>query len=719
MKWRFPLLALMAAFTATPFAGCSDSEETPPGPTPPPGAAFTIAVSDITESGAFITVDPENMSDRYYFNAVKKEEFVNEHSSSTRAYMDYALDWLQQNNPSFTREQILDRILVKGQQSKDIAGLKAETEYVVVAIHVTDDGMFPEEGNFVEFTTAARQPVPKIDCTFTIKMTGITTTDAVMSITPSDDNVPYFYAALTVEEYESTVVDDKGLDEYMSEYLAAVMEFYGVDMSAAIEKNTTKGPVTDTFSGTLSPGTDYYAFAFGLNEQGRINTQVSRERFATEAVKPSDNKFTVTVSDITSGGGIISLATTNSDTYIIEVLFTQDVKDIADAAIVSKLETLYEGRLPLFVKQGDLELNGEGQLQPDTDYTVVVFGYDGGFATTPITRKSFKTLKGGLPSECTFDVTVDPLYAVRATINMLPSDSSIPYFCALLKKSDYVSDEKIADQVRQSLINEAFANQVSLAEMVKARSLRGKKSITTSVEADTEYYVVLFAIAEDATPEGPVFKSEFKTLEEKLGNATVRIEADKYYDGNALYEHDPDKYRNALNLAYIPAKFYPSDDAAHWYVQLYRDDLSDPADFSDQAAIIALTNKFSGLKDITENNFLGYWGNLTFLAVAEDEQGNFGPVARLFFPVDQEGATPIEELVGTAAAFRATPATLFSSVPQSAIIMPVIDLAEGFTATDTDSGSTIRPVRLDMPVTHASDQSLGLNIGKSAVHFIR
>lgn len=717
MKWRFPLLALLAAFTATPFAGCSDGEETPP--TPPPGAGFTIAVSDITESGAFITVEPANKTDRYYFNAVRKEEFVNEHASSTRAYMDYALDWLQENNPSFTRLQILDRILVSGDQSRDVAGLKAETDYVVIAIHITDDGMFPEEGSYVEFTTHERQPVPKIDCTFAIKMTGITTTDAVMSITPSDDNVPYFYAALTVEEYESTVVDDKGLDEYMSEYLAAVMEFYGVDMSAAIEKNTTKGPVNDTFSSTLSPGTDYYAFAFGLNEQGRINTQVSRERFATEAVKSSDNKFTVTVSDITSGGGVISLATTNSDTYIIEVLFTQDVKDIADATIIAKLETLYEGRLPMFVRSGDMVLDGEGGLQPNTDYTVVVFGYDGGFATTPITRKSFKTLKGGLPADCTFEVTVDPLYAVRATINMLPSDSSIPYFCALMKKSDYVSDEKVTDQVRQSLINEAFANQASLAEMVKARSMRGKKSITTSVEADTEYYVVLFAIAEDATPDGPVYKKEFKTRKDQVGNATVRIEADKYYDGNALYEHDPAKYRDALNLAYIPAKFYPSDEATHWYVQLYRDDLSDPADFSDQAAIIALTNKFGGLKDITENNFVAFWDKLTFLAVAEDEQGNFGPVTRLYFPVDKEGASPIEEIVGMTAAFRATPAMLFSSVPQPAIIMPVIDLEEGLTATDTDSGSAIRPVRLDTPAAPASGESAGLKTNKSAVHFIR
>lgn len=719
MKWRFPLLALMAAFTATPFAGCSDSEETPPGPTPPPGAAFTIAVSDITESGAFITVDPENMSDRYYFNAVKKEEFVNEHSSSTRAYMDYALDWLQQNNPSFTREQILDRILVKGQQSKDIAGLKAETEYVVVAIHVTDDGMFPEEGNFVEFTTAARQPVPKIDCTFTIQMTGITTTDAVITVTPTDNQVPYFYAALTVEEYEKTVVDDKGLDEYMSEYLAAVMEFYGVDMAAAIDKNTFKGPVNDTFSGTLKPGTDYYAFAFGLNEQGRINTQVCREPFSTEAIKPSDNKFTVSVSDITSGGGIITLTTTNMDPYIIEVLFTQDVNGLSDEAIVAGLEKLYEGRLPMFVKRGDLVLNGEGQLQPDTDYTVVVFGYDGGFATSPITRKSFKTLKGGLPSECTFDVTVDPLYAVRATVNVVPSDSSIPYYNVLVKTAANIPDEQLLEQIRQNFEKEAAFNGVPLADMVNHYAQRGKQSARFKVDPETDYYVFLFAIAEDATPAGPVKKVPFKTLVYEAGKANVRIEADKYYDGNELYAYDPAKYRGALNLAYIPAKFYPSDDAAHWYVALYRDDLSDPADFSDDAAITALTNVNSGMMDVSENNFVAYWDKLTFMAVAEDEQGNFGPVTRLYFPVSKEGASPIEEIVGTTAAFRATPAVPFSSVPQSAIVLPDAAPALGDTAAAADTGDAIKPLRLGVSTTTAAGDSAALRTAESTVHFIR
>ena len=62
-------------------------------------------------------------------------------------------------------------------------------------------------------------------------------------------------------------------------------------------------------------------------------------------------------------------------------------------------------------------------LEPDTDYTIVVFGYEAG-RTTSIESSRFKTLPAGDPTQTTFQFTVNPdrLTARGAEITVTPSD---------------------------------------------------------------------------------------------------------------------------------------------------------------------------------------------------------------------------------------------------------------------------------------------------------
>ena len=66
--------------------------------------------------------------------------------------------------------------------------------------------------------------------------------------------------------------------------------------------------------------------------------------------------------------------------------------------------------------------NTFGSMRPDSDYTIVAFGYKAGTLTTSqIWRKEFHTLASGDPQDCTFSMNVVP-GVDNAWIEIIPSD---------------------------------------------------------------------------------------------------------------------------------------------------------------------------------------------------------------------------------------------------------------------------------------------------------
>ena len=61
-------------------------------------------------------------------------------------------------------------------------------------------------------------------------------------------------------------------------------------------------------------------------------------------------------------------------------------------------------------------------MRPDSDYTIVAFGYKAGTLTTSkIWREEFHTLASGDPQECTFSMNIVPS-TDNAWIEIIPSD---------------------------------------------------------------------------------------------------------------------------------------------------------------------------------------------------------------------------------------------------------------------------------------------------------
>lgn len=664
MKWKFYLLAMMTAVATLFLVGCSSDDPEPepvPPPPPPVDKFFDIAVTDITASTAFVTVTPDDNATRYYFDVLSKEDFA-DYENSPKAFMEFYLDWLQENNPTFTLDEILEQILSTGEDSYEFSKLKADTEYLVFAIKVSDDGTLPEEGETEAFTTIALPPIEKVDCTFDITVTDIGASAATVSVTPSKTDVPYYFDLITKADYEANGGNEDAIAQAVSSFLSFLMDYYGETLENTVASIVSTGPDSYAYESGLDPETEYYVFACGLTSDGRINTDVGMKAFKTEAVKPSTNVFTMDISNITATGSLVTLTTTNDDPYIIDVWPTADLEGLSDAEIVSAVEETYGSFIGFVVSTGDMELDNEGYLEPETDYTAFVFGYDSGTATTAVTKKTFRTLEGGDPADCTFEITVDPLKSNAANVVITPSDSSVGYYFDLMEKSDYTSDAAIVTMIKEFFEQLAEEHEMTLADVVDELQSRGKDSYNFGVAPETSYYVFAYAINEDATNAGSVYKYEFTTPEVVMGTASASVTVSKYYDGDALYAADPVTYKDVKGLAYIPTVVNHSADAAHWWVCLFGGNLTDETEYTDDLIINNVVDQGKGLKDRESINYMGSWGDLTFFAVAEDADGNYGPVFRLFFPVSKDGVSPIDDLIQAAAMGRASRSVYLSSV---------------------------------------------------------
>lgn len=607
MKWKFYLLAMMTAVATLFLVGCSSDDPEPdpvPPPPPPVDKFFDIAVTDITASTAFVTVTPEDNATRYYFDVLSKADFA-DYNNSPKAFMEFYIDWLKENNPDFTLDQIFEQILSTGEDSYEFPKLKAETEYLAFAVKVNDDGTIPEEGDTEAFTTIALPPLEKVDCKFVIDVTDIGASSATVSVTPSKTDVPYYFDLITKADYEAAGGDDAAVGQYVTEFLDFLIEYYSMSLEEVVDGIVSTGPDSYAYEGNLDPETDYYVFACGLTTDGRINTDVGLKAFRTEAVKPSDNVFTLDITNITATGSLVTVTTTNDDPYIIDVWPTADIEGLSDDEIVATAEEMYGMWIMFLEGAGDMELDNEGYLDPETDYTVWICGYESGSRTTAVTKATFRTLEPGDPAECTFEITVDPLKATSANVIVTPSDSSVGYYFDLLPKSEYTTD---------------------------AQNL------------------------------GDVFTYEFTTPEAVVSTATASVTVSKYYNGDELYAADPTTYANAKNKAYIPTICNHSEDAVHWYIGLFGGDLTSETEYSDATILYNLIDLGGGLKDYESINYIGAWGDLTFFGVAEDANGDFGPVFRLLFPVSKEGASPVSDLIGAAGMGRASRSVYMSSV---------------------------------------------------------
>ena len=254
----------LAAFSLT-FAACEPTEEpvvddgteeVPGGddttPDDPAEVTFAISVSDITATGATVSVVPSDATVTYYFAAIEKSTFDSYSDAQTFA-TEYIAD--VKSYVELLGYELSD-MLSQGNDSYSYAGtFTASTEYYAFAVGVDTDGTVTTDVATEAFTTGE---AVASDNTFTV-----TENLGYITITPTN-NDPYVW----------TISEAEGLDSFTEEELiSAVISDLGADITSYMATGTD----SYDYSSVLTNGVEYAVIVFGYD--GGPTTGLTLYRF--------------------------------------------------------------------------------------------------------------------------------------------------------------------------------------------------------------------------------------------------------------------------------------------------------------------------------------------------------------------------------------------------------------------------------------------------------
>lgn len=254
---------------------------------------------------------------------------------------------------------------------------------------------------------------------------------------------------------------------------------------------------------------------------------------------------------------------------------------------------------------------------------------------------TFTTLPGGDPADCTFTIDYANLSSEGLTVKVTPSDASVRYWMGLCSVSEYPGDYAMTVDVKSEIESYAADKGMTVEQVVKGVTFTGESATEESgLQANTDYYIYVYAMDSIGASAGKVYKKKFYTRSADYSDADISLKY-RYFDGDALYESDAEKFANVRGRVYVQAVVTPNDAATNWAVALAASDLSDETTYPEESTKNAVLQ--GGFLNATSKNLIADWKTCTFLYFAADSSGIDGELHRLVVTFDKENARPVSE----------------------------------------------------------------------------
>lgn len=374
---------------------------------------------------------------------------------------------------------------------------------------------------------------------FNVEISDITFYSAHLACTPDDETVTYYDHIVPKASFVKNW--DSDVSKFMSEYVAYLCEANNQSPEDVVADMLTTGFDEWDYI-ELEPGTEYVAFAVGLDAAGTLTTAPTVEEFtstAADALEIVACRFNIDVSNITyTSADIIVMPSNKQIPYYYgifpaeeyeqtkdknELLYDQVRWDIINLMYDEGLsfEEAIERTAYLGDAGGSLQ---EGALRPGTKYVVVAFGFDKyARPNTDITVGRFQTT-AVTPSSNTFAITLESKSAIDV-VYKIETTNDDPYFTGIYTKEMLagLSDDEIV-----ALLEER-------SEIYGGYNGSDSFSGNGRLFADTDYEII--ALGYDMAATTPITRLEFST--EAGGNpADCRFE----------FEFIPEAFKATLNV---------------------------------------------------------------------------------------------------------------------------------------------------------------------------
>ena len=364
------------------------------------GDPFTFEIRNVTYNKFTSIVTPQN-DDNYYVLYMSKVSYFqsmgitdeetlftddyNFFSQYAGAYGLSLKDFMNQYSLAF-----------KGYMAMEWTALSPAEDYVVYAYGVK----FNEDGSDYTVTTPVfyeqvSTPINDIGTeTFDIEV-AVDGADATISITPEVEQGYYHVMVVgrdnELYREEGTVPNEDYavlVSQYWMNYVNSYMGYYEMSLEQVLTEKCKSG--TQSWEEPLMANSDYMVITFKVDTVDGLPMLSSIpvvKNFTTGDVAASEMTFDVEVNACYTTVLDYTVTPSNNDNYTLLHVKTSDLaKYTTDQEIMSEMIDAY------WLKEYSNEFTYHtAYLTPDTEYSILVFGYHGGVATTGLTRVDIKT----------------------------------------------------------------------------------------------------------------------------------------------------------------------------------------------------------------------------------------------------------------------------------------------------------------------------------------
>lgn len=431
-----------------------------PPPTPGNSLTLSIRVSSVAARSATVAVTPSDPAESYYF-AVAEAAAASDDGALIAS--DVAAFDREAGQKGLSLEAYLQQILSTGPDSFTYSNkLEPETDYVAYAYGLTGEGT-PTTAVFRQaFRTPAQKPQPS-DCTFTITVSDIDASEASVRFVPSDQGTRYFYAVLEKELFdkaqagEGIFADDQAFFAYMAQMDNQTLE-------QTIRQMTVVGTKNQRYI-SLTPETDYYAYAYGLEPDGFVTTELYAEPFRTGAPERRECTFEILIEGVTAHEATVSVIPSDKElTYLgqyitdeqieqggdgdLETYYANYFRAMADMAGVPVSEVVVQE-----VSTGDLIGAHLTDLTEGETYNVFAVGVDAyGNFITEVALVRFTAEDGSGPAApVAFTLELTSLSDSSVRLDVTPADAPGRYLAGVISADEAATFGGVAPYIRTEL----------------------------------------------------------------------------------------------------------------------------------------------------------------------------------------------------------------------------------------------------------------------------
>ena len=215
-------------------------------------------------------------------------------------------------------------------------------------------------------------------------------TDGILSlsVSPSDKDVYYYVDVLQTDQWQTSEEIMQEWQSWLDSQIFMYVTYPRVDtpptFDQVVDMLFKKGDQNIELK-LQNPKKGGKVFAYAIDDQARIVSEIFIQDFEAES-QLSDNRISLTVTEIGTNSAKWSADVTNNDPYVVALGKMEDFNGMTNDAV---LDVLLENS-DLSMYEGDASGSIEN-LESGAGYVLFAFGYENGQVTTNLVRKEFYT----------------------------------------------------------------------------------------------------------------------------------------------------------------------------------------------------------------------------------------------------------------------------------------------------------------------------------------